>query len=119
MAAHNDFGTEGEKISEKYLKEDGYLILEKNWRFMKAEIDLIAQYEDQLVFVEVKSRTSNQYGQPEDFVSRAKQKFIARAADEYIYIRRHPGEVRFDIISILFDNFGKYQLNHIKDAFWP
>lgn len=119
MALHNDLGTRGERITGNYLQGKGYQILERNWRCRRAEIDLIAMDGDILVFIEVKTRSGIGFGEPELFVGREKQRMIAFAAEQYIHLKRHQMEVRFDIISILFNTFGNYQINHIKDAFWP
>jgi putative endonuclease len=90
-----------------------------NWTYGKAEIDLIAYKDKVIIFAEVKTRTGNAFGEPEDFVDTRKQKLLATAADEYIYLKSHEGDVRFDIIAILFNNDTQYTLNHIEDAFWP
>lgn len=119
MATHNDFGKKGEQIAKHYLEEQGYEILDENWNFGKAEVDLIAYYDGQLIFVEVKTRSGNAFGEPEDFVNEAKRRLIDEAANEYIHIMDFDGEVRFDIISILFDREGGHSLRHIEDAFWP
>lgn len=119
MANHNDIGTKGESIAKQHLEDKGYKILETNWRCRRAEVDLIAFKDSTLIFAEVKTRTGNSYGEPEDFVSYAKQGLLESAADEYIYKMDHNDEIRFDIISILFDKFDNYKINHIEDAFWP
>jgi len=119
MAAHNDTGTKGEAIARKHLEDKGYTILEVNWRYRRAEVDLIILQDTTLVFAEVKTRTGNSYGEPEDFVTYAKQGLMEYAAEEYIYKTNHNDEIRFDIISILFDKFDNYTIKHIEDAFWP
>lgn len=119
MATHLDLGRKGELLAKTHLEENGYEILDENWTFGKAEIDLIAYKDRVIIFTEVKTRTGNYFGEPEDFVDNRKQKLLAQAADEYIYLMDHQGEVRFDIIAILFTNSGSYSLNHIEDAFWP
>lgn len=119
MASHNDTGTRGESIAKKHLEDKGYKILETNWRFRRAEVDLIASKDSTLIFAEVKTRTGNYYGEPEEFVTFAKQGLMEFAAEEYIYKVNHNDEIRFDIISILFDKFDSYAVNHIEDAFWP
>jgi putative endonuclease len=119
MAQHNDLGRHGESLAKTYLEQAGYEILDENWTHGKAEIDLIAYKDKVIIFAEVKTRTGNGFGEPEDFVDTRKQKLLADAADEYIYLMDHQGEVRFDIIAILFDNSKNYKLNHIEDAFWP
>src|SRR6476660_1006555 len=119
MAAHNETGTRVEAIARKHLEDNGYQILEVNWRYRRAEVDLIASKDSTLIFAEVKTRTGNFYGEPEDFVTYAKQDLMTLAAEEYIYKTSHNDEIRFDIISILFDKFDHYNVNHIEDAFWP
>lgn len=119
MATHNDLGKQGETLAAQFLTKNGYEILDENWVYGKAEIDLIAYINKQIIFVEVKTRTSVNFGMPEDFVSEAKQKQMELAANEYIEIMNHQGEVRFDIISVLFDKQNNYTINHIQDAFWP
>ena len=119
MAQHLDLGRKGESIAKTFLENAGYEILDENWTFGKAEIDLIAYKDKIMMFVEVKTRTSNNFGEPEDFVHNRKQRLLITAADQYIYLMNHQGEVRFDIISILFDKAANYTLKHIEDAFWP
>lgn len=119
MATHNDLGRKGELMAKLYLEQQGYEIMDENWCHGKAEIDLIAYKDKVIIFTEVKTRTGNGFGEPEDFVDNRKQQLLAEAADEYIYLMNHEGEVRFDIIAILFRNEENYKLNHIEDAFWP
>lgn len=119
MAQHNELGFEGERIAQQYLRQKGYEILEENWVFGKAEIDLIAYLDRKIIFVEVKTRRNLGFGMPEDFVDLAKQQHLERAAEEYIALMTHEGEVRFDIIALVFDQQNNYTLNHIEDAFWP
>jgi putative endonuclease len=119
MAIHNDLGRRGEGLAKAHLETTGYEILDENWTHGKAEIDLIAYKDKVIIFAEVKTRTGNGFGEPEDFVDLRKQRLLANAADEYIYLMDHQGEVRFDIIAILFSNETNYKLNHIEDAFWP
>lgn len=119
MATHNDLGRRGEALAKAHLEAAGYEILDENWCYLKAEIDLIAYKDKVIIFAEVKTRTGNGFGEPEDFVNLRKQKLLATAANEYIYLMDHQGEVRFDIIAILFKSETNYKLNHIEDAFWP
>lgn len=119
MAKHNVFGAQGEMLAKQHLEKSGYEILDENWTFGKAEVDLIAYKDQQIIFTEVKTRSGNYFGEPEDFVSPAKQKLMELAASEYIYLMGHKGDIRFDIISILFDKNQKHILKHIEDAFWP
>ena len=119
MAQHNDLGRLGESLAKIHLEQAGYEILDENWTHGKAEIDLIAYKDKVIIFAEVKTRSGTGFGEPEDFVDTRKQKLLADAADEYIFLMDHQGEVRFDIIAILFKNETSYRLNHIEDAFWP
>ena len=119
MALHLELGRKGESLAKTFLENAGYEILDENWTHGKAEIDLVAYKDKVIIFAEVKTRSGTGFGQPEDFVDNRKQKLLAEAADEYIYLMDHQGEVRFDIISILFDRNANHTLKHIEDAFWP
>jgi putative endonuclease len=119
MAQHIELGRKGEALAKTHLENAGYEILDENWTHGKAEVDLIVYKDKVIIFVEVKARTGNAFGEPEDFVDARKQRLLVDAADEYIYLMEHEGEVRFDIISILFDKQANYILKHIEDAFWP
>ncbi len=117
MASHNDFGREAEQTAVRYLQQKGYEILERNWRFQKAELDIIAMKDNTLVVVEVKARTSDYFGAPESFVNPRKMKLIVQATQEYITRNDLDLEVRFDIISILKNRY-KEELEHIENAFY-
>lgn len=119
MAQHNDLGFKGEALAKEYLEKLGYEILDENWVHGKAEVDLIAYINKQIIFIEVKTRSSVTHGLPEEFVSLAKQKQLDLAANEYIHLMSHKGEIRFDIIAVLFDKQNNYTIKHIEDAFWP
>ncbi|WP_304063901.1 YraN family protein [Pedobacter glucosidilyticus] len=119
MAQHNTLGKNGEQIAKDFLEQQGFEILDENWCFGKAEVDIIAFKHKIIIFIEVKTRSGNAFGEPEDFVDVKKQRLLTDAAEEYVYLMNHKGEIRFDIISILFDkNLEKYTLKHIEDAFW-
>ena len=119
MASHNILGRDGEKLAKGYLEELGFEILDENWVFKKSEIDLVVYKNSTIIFIEVKTRRNNSFADPEDFVSPDKQKQMALAADEYIHLMGHQHEIRFDIISVLFDKFGEPLIRHTEDAFWP
>jgi putative endonuclease len=119
MARHNELGKRGENIAKRYLEDNGYEILDENWVHGKAEIDLIAYKNKTIIFVEVKARTNLTFGQPEDFVTIAKQKQMELASLQYIDIMNHQNEIRFDIIAITFNKNNTHTLKHIEDAFWP
>jgi putative endonuclease len=119
MAKHLDLGRKGESLAKEHLEKAGYEIMDENWTHGHLELDLIAYKDKVIIFTEVKTRTGNFFGEPEDFVDKRKQKLLVEAAEEYVYLMNHQGEVRFDIISVLFDRQDNYTLKHIEDAFWP
>lgn len=112
-------GLRGETLALAYLKEKGYQILETNWRYSRAEVDLIARLDDQLIFIEVKTRESYRHGYPEDDVQLKKQQLLYDAAAAYMDFYDHDGEVRFDIISIILPPGGQPDIRHLEDAFFP
>jgi putative endonuclease len=116
MAQHNELGKKGEHLAIDFLIEKGYKIVEKNYRFQKAEIDIIAQKEDALVAVEVKTRSTNYFGNPEDFVNPKKIKLLTKAMNNYVTERDLDVEVRFDIIAVT-KIASDYKIEHLKDAF--
>src|SRR5690606_22332780 len=118
MAEHNDLGIRGEQIAVNHLEKNGYTIVEKNWRFGRAEIDIIAQKENTLAVVEVKTRTTNWFGNPQEFVTTKKKKLLIGAANEYVIKKDLDVDVRFDIIAVIINKKGT-SLEHIEDAFYP
>ncbi len=118
MAQHLETGERGEKAAREHIAALGYAILEKNWRSGKDEVDIIARHGEQLVFVEVKTRSSDYFGAPEEWVGLKKQRNLIRAANSYIEERDVNLDVRFDVIGIINGPSGM-QLNHIIDAFYP
>ena len=118
MAKHNELGRLGEEIAANYLVEKGYEILERNWRNRHKEIDIIAKDGEDLVIVEVKTRTSDAYGEPDLAVTQQKQTRLIYAANAYIFSHSIDTNTRFDIISIVFDG-EKPDIDHIEDAFLP
>ncbi len=111
-------GDLGENLAADYLEKSGYKILEKKWKYSRFELDLIVESKTHLVFVEVKTRYSNVYGEPWEAVNKAKRKKICLSGDAYIRQMQSVKEPRFDIISILHMNGGT-QILHLEDAFWP
>lgn len=117
MAEHNELGRLGEELAAEYLQKNGYAILETNWTFQKAEIDIIAQKADILAVVEVKTRSSAEFGLPQDFVKPRKIQLLVKAVNEYVVSNNLNLEVRFDIIAICKEGKG-YTIEHIEDAFY-
>lgn len=113
-------GKGGEDAAVGLLEQRGYRIRHQNWRYKNLEVDIIADDGDILVFVEVKTRASHAYGMPYEFVDYAKQAKLTRAANQYIAATRYGGEIRFDVVSILYSEKNKnYNMRLIRDAFWP
>lgn len=117
MARHNELGKEGERRALQMLKAKGYIILETNWCNYKVEIDIIATDKDELVIVEVKTRSTDYFGDPEEAVGPAKARNLIGAAEAYIELNDVDMDVRFDIVSIILKD-GKANINHIIDAFY-
>jgi len=117
MAEHNDLGKLGEELAVEFLRKNGYEILETNWTFQKAEIDIIAKKENILTIVEVKTRSSIEFGLPQDFVKPKKIQLLVKAVDAYVIERDLDIDVRFDIIAI--HKEGKsFVMDHLIDAFY-
>ncbi len=117
MAQHNELGKKGEQLAIDYLVKKGYTILDKNWRFQKAEVDIIAQKKETLAVVEVKTRSSIDFGNPQDFVNPKKIKLLVSAIDEYVVSKNLDVDVRFDIIAIVHEN-KNFIIEHLEDAFY-
>ncbi|ANW97274.1 hypothetical protein AXE80_13660 [Wenyingzhuangia fucanilytica] len=116
MATHNDLGHLGEALATEYLIKQDYTILDKNWRYLKAEIDIIALKNNVLTIIEVKTRSTDFFGNPEEFITKSKIKLLINAADAYVQKRNLDLEVRFDIIAIV-KNKHETKIEHIKEAF--
>ena len=117
MAEHNELGKIGEELAVDFLTEKGYEILETNWTFQKAEVDIIAQKENILAVVEVKTRSSVDFGSPQDFVKPKKIKLLVKAINEYVIMNDLDVEVRFDIIAI--HAKGKeFEIEYLEEAFY-
>ncbi len=116
MAKHNELGKDGEVIARRYLEQQDYEILETNWRLGHLEADIIAYHNHHIVFVEVKTRTSDAYGSPEEFVDRNKRRAYIRLANAYMLQNNRVEEARFDIVSVLFKD-GKAEVDHMVNAY--
>jgi len=116
MAQHNELGKKGEQLAIDYLIKKGYTIRDKNWRYQKAEIDIIAQKGDILAVVEVKTRSTDYFGDPQDFVNPKKIKLLVKAINEYVISKNLDVEVRFDIIAIIKTN-NQTKIEHLEDSF--
>ena len=117
MGIHNKLGLKGEQLAVAHLKKNGYYILERNYRHDRAEVDIIAKMNDLLIAVEVKTRSTLNFGNPQDFVSSKQIKNLVKAVDAYININNLDCEVRFDIIAIVKQG-NSYKIEHLKNAFY-
>ena len=109
-----ELGRFGEKVAAKYLESKGYDIIQKNFMCRQGEIDIIARDFNELVFIEVKTRTGKDYGYPAEAVTKLKQKHMERAAKYYLYKNKQENKfVRFDVVEVIINN-RYYSLNHIE-----
>lgn len=109
-------GAKGEQKAADYLKSKEYSIVERNYRYKRAEIDLIVLKDECIVFVEVKTRSSNAYGHPEEAVNEKKARKIVEGAEHYVQEKEWTGNIRFDIVAI---NLGtEIEIRHFEDAFY-
>lgn len=118
MPNNTQKGILGEEIATEHLLKMGYEILEKNWRHQHLELDIIASINNTLVIVEVKLRANDFFGNPEEFVTKSKQKKVIKAADFYIKENNINWETRFDIIAII-ENPNELKVEHFVGAFYP
>lgn len=117
MATHNDFGKIAEDLAAEYLQKNGYKVVTRNFRFQKAEIDIIAEKENLIIIVEVKARSTDAFILPQEAVTKTKIRSIVSAANHYLEEFNRSNEVRFDIISVLPDERKNLIIEHIIDAF--
>lgn len=117
MAQHNELGKKGEQLAVDFLLNNGYSIIKRNYRFDKAEVDIIAQKNEILAIVEVKTRSTIDFGNPQNFVKPKQIQRLVKAVDEYVTVNDLDVEVRFDIIAIVKE--GKhYKIEHLENAFY-
>ncbi|OQX87410.1 YraN family protein [candidate division KSB1 bacterium 4484_87] len=115
---HANVGKLGEKLASDYLKNKGYKIIKRNYRFGHGEIDIIAEKDGILIFVEVKTKKFGDFGDPIYWITRRKQRQIAKIAQAYLYEKEiEHMDCRFDVIVLQWED-GTYKIDHIEDAFW-
>jgi putative endonuclease len=119
MSIQQKHGAWGEDLAVLLLEQSGLVIVERNWRYKRAEIDIIAWEDDILVFVEVKTRAYSAFGRPEEMVGMQKKKLMIHAAMSYMRSVGHEWEIRFDIVSVLGEPGKPTEVRHIRDAFFP
>ena len=117
MAQHNELGNKGEQLAVDFLLKNDYEIVERNYRFNKAEVDIIAKKDTILAVIEVKTRSNTDFGNPQDFVKPKQIQRLVKAVDEYVTVNDLNVEVRFDIIAIIKE--GKtFKIEHLENAFY-
>lgn len=116
MKSH-DLGERGEELAVRHLVSKGYTILERNWRHEKAEVDIIASKGDTLAVVEVKSRSSEAFGDPLDSVGREKIRLLRKAINAYVNLKGIDLEIRFDLIGVVLED-DRQSIRHVEDAFY-
>ena len=119
MAIQQELGQWGEDQAAIYLAGNGLKILARNWRWKRAEIDIIALEGKILVFVEVKTKSNLVYGTPEERITPQKRRLVVDAANAYMRQIGHDWEIRFDVVSILGQPGGGCHIRHYRDAFFP
>jgi len=119
MAEHNETGKKGEILAKQFLVEKGFAILAENWKFRNAEIDLIARKNNFISIVEVKTRSSNAFGEPSFFVNKQKQQLLIKAAEWFCEQKNIDDvEINFDIISIILKKDNTYSIEHLENCFY-
>ncbi|MGS4345755.1 YraN family protein [Myroides odoratus] len=117
MSNTRDLGKLGEELAVEFLQEKGYHIIARNWTYRKAEIDIIAEVDTFLVFIEVKTRSSTDFGQPQEFLKSPQIRRLVAAADAFVRQSRRKEEVRFDIVAISIKK-SVPDIEHIERAFY-
>jgi putative endonuclease len=117
MAKHNELGKKGEQLAVDFLLKNNYDIIERNYRFEKAEVDIIAQKDGFLAIIEVKTRSTADFGNPQDFVKPKQIQRLVKAVNEYVEVNDLDLEVRFDIIAIV-KTGNKFVIEHLENAFY-
>ena len=118
MAKHNVLGEKGEDMACDYLRQKGYRIAERNWRHGRAEIDIIAWHEDTLIFVEVKTRSSEHFASPEEAVTPKKEALLISAGQAYMQHINYEWAIRYDIISVIMPDNKTASIQHFENAFF-
>ena len=117
MSKIHDLGKKGEALAASYLIKRGYLILHRNYRYLKAEIDIIARWQNLLVIVEVKTRHEHFYEEISEAIKSKKKRLMVLAADHFVNENEMDVEVRFDIVSVIIKSQG-FHIEHLQDAFY-
>lgn len=116
---HVELGKIGEEKAVSFLESRNYVVLDRNYRFLRAEVDIVASTDREIIFVEVKTRRTKTYGEPEESVNDKKKRQLLKVADAWLHERRMEGApVRFDVITVMHPDEVKEHIHHIEGAFW-
>ena len=118
MSKHSKIGVKGEQIAADFLLNKGYIILHRNWRTGRKEVDIVAATGETLVIAEIKTRTTLEFGYPEDAVNNKKKALLRAAAEVYIAEQPQYRHIRFDVISVMMDEGGNAEVIHFEEAFY-
>ena len=117
MDITKQIGKMGENLTCQYLQSKGYKIIDRNFHYRYGEIDIIAKRNNELIFVEVKTRTNCNFGKPAEAVNNIKKKHIYKTAKYYIYSTgKQESQIRFDVVEVFIQD-GKIKFNHIEQIF--
>lgn len=112
----NVLGIKGEDLAVDFLKRKGHRLIERNWRFSGYEIDIITEDEEFIVFVEVKTRSSSEWGNPEDAIGKSRMRRMINGANNYLKLNCIDKPARFDVVAIIMCS-GKKEIEYFEDAF--
>ena len=115
---NQQIGNNGENVAAAYLLQKGYTVIERNWRFKHCEIDIIAFKENKLHFVEVKTRTTKKFGNPEESVSEKKMNTLKKGAEEYLFKHQQWQQIQFDVIAVKMNKEQVEEIFLIEDVFF-
>ena len=116
MAQHNELGKQGENLAVDFLLKKGYKIVARNFRYLKAEVDIIARKDNVLAVIEVKTRSTPDFGDPQNFVKQKQINSLVKAIDYFVNEHNLNVDVRFDIVAIIQNKVGT-RIEHLEDAF--
>ncbi|MBK9105618.1 MAG: YraN family protein [Saprospiraceae bacterium] len=119
MTIQQEHGKWGEQLAVSFLEREGFEVIGRNWRFKRAEIDIIAKEKGILVFIEVKTRSGTSFGRPEEMVDQRKRRLLIDAAMAYMRSVGYEWEIRFDIVAITGEPGKAYDIKLYRDAFFP
>lgn len=117
MAIHNITGKNGEDLAAKWLTDNGYILLQRNWRHKHWEVDIVAHKGKTLHIVEVKTRTGSSFGHPEESITDKKMQYLINAAEEYMYQNPQWQYLQFDVLSIVLKQNGEDEYFLIEDVY--